>query len=128
MTKLAPVLPLLFVLAACGGGGSAGGATSNPAAARGADLYKAKACASCHTVDGSTLVGPTWKGLYQSEVELEDGTKVVADDVYLHESILKPSAKTVKGFPAGLMETVIKPDSLTFEEAQALVAYIKTLK
>jgi cytochrome c oxidase subunit 2 len=128
MNKLAALLPLLFVLAACGGGGSAGGATSNPAVARGADLYKAKACANCHTVDGSALVGPTWKGLYQSEVELDDGTTVVADEGYLHESILKPSAKTVKGFPAGLMETVIKPDSLTFEEAQALVAYIKTLK
>jgi cytochrome c oxidase subunit 2 len=128
MKSIARLLPLLFVLSACGGGGSAGGATSNPAAARGADLYKTKACASCHTVDGSQLVGPSWKGLYQSEVELEDGTKVVADDVYLHESMLKPSAKTVKGFPAGLMETVIKPDSLTFEEANALVAYIKTLK
>jgi cytochrome c oxidase subunit 2 len=128
MNKLARVAPLLFVLTACGGGGSAGDATSNPAAARGADLYKAKACASCHTVDGSVLVGPTWKGLYQSEVELDDGTKVIADDVYLHESMLKPSAKTVKGFPTGLMETVIKPDTLTFEEANALVAYIKTLK
>lgn len=61
-------------------------------------------------------------------MELDDGTKVVANELYLHESILKPSAKTVKDFPAGLMETVIKPDSLTFEEANALVAYIKTLE
>lgn len=119
--KLAPAL--LFLLAACGGGNSPG-----PEVERGKTLYYGKACAGCHTVDGSRLIGPTWKGLYGQEVELADGSKVVADEEYLRESMLQPSAKTVKGFQPGLMETVIKPNSLSEEEVDALIAYIRSLK
>ncbi len=72
-------------------------------------------------------MGPTWKGLYRTQVELEDGSMITADEAYLRESILDPSAKTVKGFPAGLMETVIKPGALSEEEVDGLVAYIKSL-
>jgi cytochrome c oxidase subunit 2 len=128
MRTLPALLAVLFLLGACGGGGPAGGPRTDPLASKGAGLYKTKACASCHTVDGSTLVGPTWKGLYESEVQLSDGSKVIADEAYLRESMLKPSAKTVKDFQPGLMETVIKPDSLSVDEVDALVAYIKTLK
>ena len=63
----------------------------------------ASQCLSCHSVDGSAMVGPTWKGLYGEEVELDDGTTVIADDAYLAESITDPGAKIVKGFPAGAM-------------------------
>ena len=35
--------------------------------------------------------GPTWKGLYGSEVKLVDGTTVTADETYLKESITDPS-------------------------------------
>lgn len=122
VVRLFPIL--LFVLAACGG---AGDAETDPLVDRGAALYKEKACASCHSVDGSKLVGPTWKGLYGSEVELSDGSKVVADEVYLAESMLRPSAQTVKGYQEGLMETVVKPNSLTQEEVEALTAYIESL-
>lgn len=85
-------------------------------------------CNACHTINGQTGVGPTLKGLYGSEVELADGTKVTADEAYLRESILDPDAKTVKGFTPGVMSstvsraTVEKGDTL-----DALVAYIKTL-
>lgn len=127
MKKLAPILPLLFLLAACGGGASGSTRTNDPLVTEGAKLYKAKACVSCHTVDGAELVGPTWKGLYESTVQLDDGSVVTADEAYLRESMLEPSAKTVKGFPKGLMETVIKPGALTEDEVDGLVAYIKSL-
>ncbi len=87
-----------------------------------------KGCAGCHSSDGSESVGPTWKGLFGSRVELDDGTVVTADEDYLRESMLMPSAKTVKGFQTGLMETVIKPNSLSNQEVEELIAYIKTLK
>ena len=50
--KLTPIL--LFLLAACGGGNS-----PSPEAERGRALYFEKACAGCHTVDGTRLIGPT---------------------------------------------------------------------
>ena len=34
-------------------------------------------CLGCHSIDGSTLVGPSWKDLYGHDVELEDGTIVM---------------------------------------------------
>jgi cytochrome c1 len=108
-----------------------GGCTGNTAkgpAATGATLARQKGCVSCHTPDGRPAVGPTWKGLYGSKVVLDDGTTVTADDAYLRESIVDPSAKTVKGFQSGLMETTIKQNSFTDEQLDAIVAYIKTLR
>ncbi len=82
-------------------------------------------CLSCHSVDGSKMVGPTWKGLYGHEVELEDGTKVIADVDYLVESIKDPNAKVVKDFPAGAMPPY--GAILTDENIMDLVAYIQSL-
>jgi cytochrome c oxidase subunit II len=92
--------------------------------AKGELLVKNSGCLGCHTVDGSKLVGPTWFGLFGSQVELSDGTTVTADAAYLTESILKPSAKIVAGF-----ETQVMPAfPLTEEDVANIVAYIKTLK
>ncbi|MGA0766576.1 MAG: c-type cytochrome, partial [Ilumatobacteraceae bacterium] len=40
-------------------------------------------CASCHGEDGNGRVGPKWIGLADSQVTLNDGTVVTADDAYL---------------------------------------------
>ena len=109
---------------------SLGACTSNEPkglAQTGKTLATQKGCISCHTTDGRPSVGPTWKGLYGSKVVLDDGTTVTANDAYLTESILHPSAKTVKGFKAGQMETVIKENSIPPDQVTALVAYIKSV-
>ncbi len=91
---------------------------------RGKQLAQANGCLGCHSVDGSPRTGPTWKGLFGSERELEDGSTVVADEDYLKESIVDPNAKIVKGFPP-----VMPPYSqLSEEDLQALIEYIKSLK
>ncbi len=82
-------------------------------------------CMACHSVDGSQMVGPTWLGLYMHEVELENGTIVIADDAYLFESIVDPNAKVVKGFPAGAMPPY--GAILTEQQIADLVAYIRSL-
>ena len=77
-------------------------------------------------MDGSKLVGPSWKGLYNSEQEIEGDGKVTADDAYLQESIVNPAAKIVKGYPNVMPATYgqsLKPD-----EIAAIIEYIKTLK
>jgi cytochrome c oxidase subunit 2 len=63
-----------------------------------------------------------------SQVELSNGETVIADEDYLRRSMLEPSSQTVKGFQEGLMETVIKPHSLTDAEVRALIAYIRSLQ
>lgn len=124
MRALPAAVLVALTLGACGGSDN----SLSSQAATGEALYGSKGCASCHSVDGSMRVGPTWKGLYQSQVELSDGSKIVAGEAYLAESMLQPSAKTVANFPPGLMETVIKPNSLSDQEVGALVAYIKSLR
>ncbi len=81
-------------------------------------------CIGCHSLDGTRMTGPTWFGMYGANVELADGTTVVADDAYLAESILNPKAKEVDGFAP----TVMPPYALTEEEISNIIAYFKTLK
>ncbi|MFN8400894.1 MAG: cytochrome c oxidase subunit II [Anaerolineales bacterium] len=80
-------------------------------------------CVGCHSADGTAMTGPTWFNLYGSQVKLSDGSTVTADDAFIKESILQPTAKVVEGFPP-----VMPPYTLTDEEISFIVAYIKTLK
>ncbi len=91
--------------------------------ANGKKLVANNGCLGCHTVDGSKLVGPTWKGLYGSQVLLADGSTVTADDAYLKESITNPTAKVVKDYPP-----VMPPFALKDQEIADIIAYIATLK
>ena len=71
-------------------------------------LIKSNGCTSCHTLDGSPLVGPSFKGLWgRSEKVKIDGVlkDVVVDEKYLKESILNPNADIVEGFNAGMMSS-----------------------
>jgi cytochrome c oxidase subunit II len=98
-------------------------ASGVPDASRGQQLYENSGCKACHSIDGSRLVGPSWRGVYGSQVELADGTTVVADEAYLKESIKHPNAKIVKGFAAGMPQF-----NLTDHQIADLVEFIKTLK
>jgi cytochrome c oxidase subunit II len=90
----------------------------------GQNLAVIKGCAACHAVDETPKIGPTWVGLYGSQVELDDGSFVLADEAYLIESIKDPNARIVSGYSKGSMPLV----SLTDDEINALVAYIKNVK
>ena len=63
-----------------------------------------RGCLNCHTLDGQPHIGPTWAGLYGSNVPLVGGRNVVADDAYLTRSMMDPQAEVVAGY-AGVMPT-----------------------
>ena len=90
----------------------------------GQNLALLKGCSACHSVDDRTKIAPPWRGLYGSQIELNDGGLVTVDDAYLIESIEEPNAKIVKGFTRGAMPGI----SLTEEEINSLVAYIKSVE
>jgi mono/diheme cytochrome c family protein len=104
------------------GGGGGGGSL----ASMGAKLYESLGCSSCHTLTGAKSIGPTYKGLYGSKVQLSNGQTVTGDDAYLLESILDPDKQIVKGFPKGVMSATIPPGSVSEANAKALVAFIKS--
>ena len=91
---------------------------------RGQALVAANGCAACHSINGSPGIGPTWFGLAGRTEELTDGSTVVADDAYLHESISAPQAKIVAGFENQLMPAY----DFTDEQIADIIAYIKTLR
>ncbi len=99
--------------------------------ARGEYWYRTQGCKACHSIDGSKIVGPSYKGLFGSQVQLEDGTTVTADEAYIKESIINPNAKIVKGF-AGANGKSAMPESyaksLSDDQINDIIAWIKTLK
>lgn len=110
------------LVAACSGGTGGDGPDLDPLAAKGRDIVNRSGCTGCHGAAGQGGLGPAWVGLYGSTVRLDDGSTVTADDAYLHESILNPSAKTVDGYAAAM-----PTPSLTDDEVDAIVAYIRAL-
>ncbi|PKA04167.1 cytochrome c oxidase subunit II [Leptospira ellisii] len=96
-----------------------------PPAELGKKLYAEKACAGCHSIDGSRLVGPSYKGLFGSAREFEAGPGANADENYIRKSILQPTAQVVKGYPPAMPSY---QGQLSDDEINALIEYIKTLK
>ena len=93
---------------------------------RGATWAQQFGCAACHSTDGSTLVGPTWKGLFGSTRTLQDGTTVQVDEAYLRTAIVDPGAQLVQGFPDVMPKDF--GERLTEEQIQDLIEYIKSLQ
>lgn len=85
-------------------------------------------CAGCHTIDGTKSTGPTWKGLAGSKVPLTSGGSLVATDAYLVGVITDPSKLQVEGYDSGIMSEVIPPGAVSQTQAEAIVAYIKSVK
>jgi len=95
---------------------------------RGPQLLQEKGCLVCHSLDGTSRIGPTLKGLSGKAVTvLTDGKekKIPADDAYLKKSLIEPNADVVKGFPP-IMPS--QKSLLTEEEINELVRYMKELK
>ncbi len=95
-----------------------------PLVTQGRKLYHEKGCIACHSLDGSQVVGPTFKGIYGRLSYFTDGTSIKADEAYIQESILFPQKKIVKGFESVLMPSF----PVTPEEVQGLVEFIKSVK
>ena len=93
-------------------------------ASRGADLFTqsingAPPCSTCHTVDGSTLVGPSFKGFGAVA-----GTRIsgMSATDYVSQSITQPSAYIVNGF-SNLMYNQYE-QHLTAQQIADLAAYV----
>lgn len=88
-------------------------------------LYEQQGCKTCHSTDGSTLVGPSWKGLFGNSRTFADGTSATADENYIKNSILNPAGQVVQGF-APAMPTY--QGKLNDKQLSGIIEYIKTLK
>jgi glucose/arabinose dehydrogenase/mono/diheme cytochrome c family protein len=87
-------------------------------------------CLGCHSIDGTMIgrIGPTWKGLLGSERTFSDRSTTVADEPYVRQSILEPSARIVNGFNQSEAGMPSYAGVLTPAEIDAVIAYIRSLR
>ena len=105
-------------------------AMAKPTVEEGLRLSQMVGCMACHSIDGTTVgkVGPSWKGIYGTKRELAKKGAAVADEAYIKESILNPSAKVVKGFEKFDTGMPIYAGILNDSQVESLILYIKSLK
>jgi cytochrome c oxidase subunit 2 len=100
-----------------------GGTSTGSLASNGQSLFQQLGCGTCHRFDTQGR-GPNLAGIFGKPVALEDGRTVIADENYIRESILSPSAKVVSGFKPimPVFQGLVSEEQLT-----ELVEYVKSL-
>ncbi len=101
-----------------------GGVQGGSMADAGQKLFVDLACNTCHRPDAQGR-GPVLDGLVGKTVALQNGGSVVADEAYLRESILNPSAKITEGYQP-IMPTF--QGLISEEQLLQLIEYIKSLQ
>jgi cytochrome c oxidase subunit 2 len=94
----------------------------------GESLLLERGCVACHSLEGGAMVGPTFKGLLGSQVRVKTSGRVrvvMADENYIRQSVLSPSADIVDGYPNTMPSG---RDILTDKEIQEIIQYLKTLQ
>ena len=86
-------------------------------------VYNQYNCGTCHSVDGSPDVGPSWQNLWgEQRPGSESG---VVDDAYITESILYPQAYIVPGYEGANMPSY--DGQLDEVQLAGVAAYIRQL-
>ncbi len=78
-------------------------------------------CFTCHTLDGSELVGPSLQGISERAGTRLNG--VSAED-YIRRSISHPGEYLVEGYPNTMPKDF--PDYFSDEDIDSLIAYLMT--
>jgi cytochrome c oxidase subunit 2 len=99
------------------------GGTEGSLASQGEKLFAKYACNTCH-MDTATGRGPVLAGLYGQTRPLVGGQSVVADDNYIRESILNPTAKVAAGYQP-IMPTF--QGQVSEDDLIRLLAYVRSM-
>ena len=93
---------------------------------RGRMIAQNNGCLGCHSVDGSQGVGPTWQGVFGSEVTLAGGETVTANEEYLRTAVRNPNEQIHQGYPANVMQAYGE-SQINEEQLSDLIEYMKSL-
>jgi cytochrome c oxidase subunit II len=101
----------------------AGGPAPESPAKAGEKLFTELNCITCHRPDSAGR-GPVLNGIFGRKVTLASGETVVADEAYVRESILNPSARVTAGYQP-VMPTYL--GQVSEESLLQLIAYVQSL-
>ncbi len=102
----------------------AGGPPPESPVVAGEKLFTELNCVTCHRPDSAGR-GPVLVGVFGRPVQLAAGDPVVADEAYVRDSILNPSARVVAGYQP-VMPTY--QGQVSEEQLISLIAYIRSLE
>jgi cytochrome c oxidase subunit 2 len=102
----------------------AGGPPPESPVVAGEKLFTELNCITCHRPDNAGR-GPVLVGIFGRPVRLASGDTIVADEAYVRESIVSPTAKVVAGYQP-VMPTF--QGQVSEEQLIDLVAYIRSLQ
>ena len=97
--------------------------TTEPAA-YGETLYQQRGCKGCHSLDGTKIVGPSFKESYGNQRSFVNADPMIADENYIRESILYPKAKIVVGHQPVMPSY---KGQLSDDDIYCLIEYLKTV-
>jgi cytochrome c oxidase subunit II len=102
----------------------ASGNSSQSMAQEGAARFRQYGCSGCHGASAS-VHAPKLEGLFGRRVQLSDGSSVVADERYIHDSVMLPRKDIVAGYEPIMpsFEGQIAEDDLL-----DIIEYIKSLQ
>jgi cytochrome c oxidase subunit II len=101
-----------------------GGVPGETPVQMGERLFQQLGCQTCHRAESGGH-GPTLVGVFGQPVRLQSGEATVVDEAYLRESILRPNAKIVAGYPP-IMPTF--QGQISEEGLLHILAYIRSLR
>jgi cytochrome c oxidase subunit II len=94
----------------------------------GETLVRNNGCLACHSLDGSKIVGPTFKNVFGHEAIVITAGKertLKVDETYIKSSVYDPNADIVKGYGQGLMQTY--KGVISEAEIKQIAEYLKSL-
>jgi cytochrome c oxidase subunit 2 len=93
----------------------------------GVALLQKHGCLGCHSLDGASMVGPTFQGIGGREVKVSrDGETltITSDRAYLEKAILEPGAEIVEGYPPAMPPYAGR---IPEEELTGMLDYLESL-
>lgn len=96
----------------------------DPVAGRQVALRPEINCVFCHSDDGSTMIGPSFKGMYGSTLKYEDGSSIIMDEAAIRFALKHPITKIVDGFEPRMPELDSK---MSDTDKVNLIAYLRSI-
>ena len=93
------------------------------------DIMTTLGCTGCHSFDGSRIVGPSLKDIYNKEVKVTTNgeTKIIKrDELYLRNAILDSNKNIVDGFTPNLMPSF--KDVIDEKDLDKVIEFLKNEK